>query len=199
LADNGSDNIPGHADGAGGGLDWRDDAAASLARSDPEKARSRGRPKGAKNRKTADFQAWYDEQGFKDPLQLQAEFMSADPVALQAWFAEHERTVKAVGKVNMLAVPSLFDITHEQMMLADKIAPYLHGKAPAQDSQPDERLPMIIINTGTNQLDQAGSIADQRGIRLGFPLPIDTSKNNDLAGDARESLTQKVSRGGKDE
>lgn len=166
------------------GLDWRSDAASSLERHDAGKAaqRGRGRPKGAGNRKTKDFQAWYEAQGFKDPLQMQAEFMSADPVALQAFFAEHERTLKAIGKKTGLAVPALIDIVKEQMACARDLAPYLHGKAPVRVVVEDERLPMLVINSGTNQIDQARQVAAQKGLTVGRPM-IDATPNkiNDLA------------------
>ena len=164
------------------GLGWRSDADAALAAQEPEKAafRQRGRPKGSTNRKTADFSAWYEAQGFKDPLALQADFMSADPVALQAWFIEHERTRKAVGKGTAVAVPSLMEIVKEQFARADAIAPYLHGKAPVRVVVEDERLPVLVINSGTNQLDQAMAIARLRGLAIGTPLDITPNEINDL-------------------
>jgi len=174
------------------GLDWRSDAASSLERHDAGKAAQRrpGRPKGAGNRKTKDFQAWYEAQGFKDPLQLQAEFMSADPVALQAFFAEHELTEKAIGKKTGLAVPALIDIVKEQMACARDLAPYLHGKAPVRVVVEDERLPMLVINSGTNQIDQARQVAAQKGLTVGRPM-IDATPNkiNDLAAPQSEDRT----------
>lgn len=175
--------------GAGEALDWRSDAEASLGRHDPDKAeRRRGRPKGSGNRKTAAFADWYAEQGFKDPLEAQAQFLTADPVALQAWFAEHERTRKAVGKQVGLAVPALIDIVKEQMACARDLAPYLHGKAKVREDDPDQRLPVLILNLGTNQLDQAQQVAQARGLSVGQPLTIDASKINGLAGASREAF-----------
>lgn len=174
------------------GLDWRSDAASSLERREPEKAaqRSRGRPKGAGNRKTKDFQAWYEAQGFKDPLQLQAEFMSSDPVALQSFFLEHEKTLKAIGKKTGIAVPALIDIVKEQMACARDLAPYLHGKAPVRVFLEDERLPFLVINAGTNQIAQAQQIAAQKGLTVGKPMiEVTPNKINDLAGDETQGRT----------
>lgn len=167
----------------GEGLDWRSDAAGSLERHDPEKAaKRRGRPKGAANRKTADFADWYQAQGFKDPLVAQAQFLSSDPVALQAWFAEHERTMRAIGKVVGLAVPALIDIVGEQMKCARDLAPYLHGKMPTKIEVTDERLPMLVLNLGTNQLAQAQEIAGRNAMSIGRPLvDITPNENKDLA------------------
>ncbi|MHA7968990.1 hypothetical protein [Rhizobium sp. CAU 1783] len=180
----------GSGEASSGGFDWRSDAEASLERHDPGKAeRRRGRPKGAGNRKTAAFADWYQEKGFKDPLEAQAEFLSADPVALQAWFAEHERTLKAIGKATGLAVPALVDIVKEQMACARDLAPYLHGKAKVREDDPDQRLPVLIVNLGTNQLDQAQQVAQARGLSLGQPLTIDASNINGLAIMPGESRT----------
>ncbi len=177
------------------GLDWRADADASLDRTDPEKAatRPRGRPKGAINRKTADFRDWYAGQGFKDPLVAQAQFMSADPLALQAWFAEHEKTSKAIGKLIGKAVPALIDIVKEQLACARDLAPYLHGKMPAVTDPGDERLPMLVLNLGTNQLEQGQQIAGAR-LSIGAPLPNATSNEiNGIAGGGDPSdISEKV-------
>lgn len=174
------------------GQDWRAEAAGALAAHDPKKAekRGRGRPAGARNRKTQDFAAWYEAQGYKDPLQMQAEFMSADPVGIQAFFCEHERTLKSIGKKTGKAVPSLGDIVKEQLACARDLAPYLHGKAPVRVVVEDERLPILVINSGTNQIAQAQSVAAQRGLSVGRPL-VDVTPNNinDLAGSAGESPT----------
>lgn len=156
--------------------DWRAEADAALEAEDPAKAkaRRRGRPKGAMNRKTQELAAWYQAQGYRDPLQAMAEFLSADPVGIQAFFAKHETTLKAIGKVTGLAVPSLGEIVKMQMDCAAELAPYLHGKAPIRVDVVDERLPFLVINAGTNQLDQARAIAEGRGLSVG-------SKINDLA------------------
>lgn len=186
----GSNNIS--DDNAPEGQDWRAEAADALASHDPKKAakRGRGRPKGARNRKTEDFAAWYEAQGYKDPLQMQAEFMSADPVGIQAFFCEHERTLKAIGKKTGKAVPSLGEIVKEQLACARDIAPYLHGKAPVRLVVEDERLPILVINSGTNQLDQARTVAAQKGLSVGRPLlDVTPNKINDLAGSAGESPT----------
>ncbi|ASY69375.1 hypothetical protein SF83666_c19590 [Sinorhizobium fredii CCBAU 83666] len=177
------------------GLDWRADADASLDRTDPERAaaRPRGRPKGAVNRKTADFSDWYQAQGFKDPLVAQAQFLSADPVALQAFFIEHEKTSKAIGKAIGKAVPALIDIVKEQMACARDLAPYLHGKMPTKVEITDERLPMLVLNLGTNQLDQAKAIVHGR-LSIGAPIADATSNDiNGLALDAEPSdISEKV-------
>lgn len=180
--------------------DWRADADAALAADGNEKVagrKPRGRPKGSMNRKTQDFAAWYEEQGLKDPLQLQAEFMSADPVALQSWFITYERTQKAIGKAFGLAVPSLSEIVEQQMSIADKIAPYLHGKAPVRVVVEDERLPVLVINAGTNQIEQARQVLGNR-LSAGSPLvELTPNKINDLGEGQKENPTTKSPTEGK--
>lgn len=165
------------------GFGWRADAADALGRSSPDLAqkRGRGRPKGAVNRKTADFADWYRAQGYKDPLAAQAEFMSADPIGLQAFFIEHEKTMKAVGKRVGKAVPALIDIVKEQMACARDLAPYLHGKMPTRIEVPDELLPALLLNLGTNQLADARAIAGRQALSLGTTLDIRPNDNKGLA------------------
>src|SRR5690606_3005669 len=117
--------------------------------------RGRGRPRGALNVKTKDFERYYAAMGYRDPLKAMAEFLTADPVALQAWFEEHEQTRKAIGKGTAIAVPSLLEIIREQHAVALALAPYLHGKKPVQVEIIDERLPSLIIDLGSNQLEEA--------------------------------------------
>lgn len=175
------------------GFDAFADAGAALGRQRPEieDERPRGRPRGALNRKTRDFDRWYQAKGFRDPLAAMAQFLTADPVALQAWFAEHERTRVAIGKQTALAVPSLFDIIREMHACASTLAPYLHGKKPVQLELIDERLPHLLIALGTNQLEEGRTIAGRKALAIG-PRPAelddsegdgDASKINDLEGD----------------
>ncbi len=163
------------------------DAGAALEAQRPDAAgkRPRGRPKGSLNRKTGQFEELYRSRGYRDPLVGMAEFVSADPVALQAWFAEHERTMTAIGKRTRLAVPSLLEIIKEQNALMSQLAPYLHGRKPLQVEVTDERLPVLVVDLGSNQLDEGRTIDGRRFLSVGEPLavpgPAHSSKNKDLA------------------
>lgn len=163
--------------------------------------RGRGRPSGALNLKTKDFERYYSAMGYRDPLKAMAEWLTADPVALQAWFEEHEqRTVSievtrdgedeaaAKADVKVKDVPSLMAIIKEQHAVAVALAPYLHGKKPVQVEIIDERLPTLIVDLGTNQLADARRLAEQRALSVGSPIEGDaerawqgdTNENNDL-------------------
>lgn len=132
--------------------------------------RGRGRPAGALNVKTRDFERYYVAMGFRDPLKAMAQWLTADPVALQAWFEQHEIARRAIGKSVGQAVPSLLEIIKEQHAVAVALAPYLHGKKPVQVEIIDERLPSLIIDLSTDQLAEAAAIADQRAMAIGVPL-----------------------------
>uniref|UniRef100_UPI003BAB568B hypothetical protein n=1 Tax=Stappia sp. TaxID=1870903 RepID=UPI003BAB568B len=154
------------------GGDWFADAGAALAAQRPDQAerakkRPRGRPKGSLNRKTQAFEEFYREKGYRDPLTAMAQFLTTDPVALQAWIIEHERAEVALGKKIRQACPSLFDIIREQHTVASQLSPYLHGKKPTELAIIDERLPMLVLDLGTNQLEEGTAIAGRKAMSLG--------------------------------
>lgn len=136
--------------------------------------RGRGRPKGALNVKTRDFERYYAAMGYRDPLKAMAEWLTADPVALQAWFEEHETARVPLGKGTVIAKPTLMDIIREQHAVAAALAPYLHGKKPVQVEIIDERLPTLIVDLGTNQLAEAERIAGDQALSAGAPLEIES-------------------------
>ncbi len=146
--------------------------------------RGRGRPKGALNVKTKDFERYYGAMGYRDPLVAWAQFLTRSPLELQAWIEEHERAQVAVGKEIRDALPTLFDIVQEQHRCAERLAPYLHGKKPVQVEIIDERLPTLIVDLGTNQLADAHRAAEQKALSVGAPA-LDTTTNeiNDLEGE----------------
>lgn len=159
--------------------------------------RGRGRPAGALNLKTKDFERYYAAMGYRDPLKAMAEWLTADPVSLQAWFEEHEQRTVSIeatregeaeadvkAEVKVKDVPSLLAIIKEQHAVAVALAPYLHGKKPVQVKIIDERLPTLIVDLGTNQLADAHRVADQKALSIGAPEPEPASNEiNDLEGE----------------
>lgn len=107
--------------------------------------RARGRPPGARNRKSVDFEKWYHAAGFKDPAVLLAEVISADPLALAR-----------------VAGVKLGEALELQRKAAVDLMPYLHGKKPTEVVLTDERLPTLIIVTDTNQMQEAEHLVEQR-------------------------------------
>lgn len=107
--------------------------------------RGRGRPRGSVNKKTETLQRYYNSRNFKDPISFLGDLVSADPVKL--WQAI--KVADPTGGTTLLQVMKL------QRSAAVDVAPYLHGKMPISVDIKDDRLPMLIMDLGTNQLDEA--------------------------------------------
>lgn len=113
-----------------------------------------GRPPGARNRKSVDFERWYYSAGYKDPAVFLAELVSADPMALAR--------AASVKIAEAIAI---------QQRAASDLLPYLHGKKPTEVVLTDERLPTLIIVTDSNQLVEAQQLLEQRqALSAGVPL-----------------------------
>lgn len=113
-----------------------------------------GRPPGARNRKSVDFERWYHAAGFKDPAVFLAELVSADPMA--------------VARVASVKVSDALEL---QRRAATDLLPYLHGKKPTEVVVTDERLPTLIVVTNSNQLEEARQLLDARqALSAGVPL-----------------------------
>jgi hypothetical protein len=56
--------------------------------------------RGARNKHSLAFEAYYAARGFKDPLVTAAEIVTTDPVALLAWFKQHDP--KGSKKLNLV-------------------------------------------------------------------------------------------------
>lgn len=122
-----------------------------------------GRPKGARNRHSEAFERVYYARGYRDPLVAAGQIISEDPVALLAWFREHDP--KGSRKLGLMAVIRL------QLEAARDLAPYLHGKAPVRIHVEGELVPYLNINRGTDQLSEAVRLVEGRARRLGVPEP----------------------------
>ena len=137
-----------------------------------------GRPRGARNRKSVDFERLYYAKGYKDPLLVLGEIISADPRALQAMAVEQAAElglVKVRGSgesaIEVIEVPTLLEVVDLQRKAAIDLAPYLHGKKPTQIEMVDERLPTLIIVTDSNQNAEARHLLERReALSLGRPL-----------------------------
>lgn len=167
------------------GADPFADAGDALARHRPDETeingkKRPGRPKGALNRKTKDFEKFYQAKGFRDPLVAMAQWLTSDPVELQAWFQDHERSVTRSGKKKVRPMPSLLEIIKEQHAVASVLAPYLHGKKPVEVAIIDERLPHLVIDLGTNQLEEGEAIAGRKALSLGSTIDATPNENKDL-------------------
>lgn len=151
-----------------------------------------GRPKGALNRKTKDFEAYYTAKGYKDPLIALGEFVTANPLDLWAWFNEQrvEQIAAYQAQFNSLPkdpqsvfpIPDLFQIIREQHDCAKELAPYLHGKKPTVVEITDERLPTLALFLGMDQTSFTEKLASEGALSLGQAIEGDPNEINDLDG-----------------
>jgi hypothetical protein len=125
-----------------------DDVAPAFPR--PPRTGKGGRPPGARNKKTLALERYYQARGYRDPVAYLGDLVSSDPVELWKWFRAQ---TKAVSEV-VSSAPTLLEIVELQRKAASDLAPYLHGKQPISDGSAGKALPVLIINTGTNQVDR---------------------------------------------
>lgn len=135
-----------------------------------------GRPAGARNRKSVDFERWYFAKGYTDPLQRLAELVTEDPRVLVAWFEEHAG-VDGAGKAR--PAPPILDVVRMQIAAAAELAPYLHGKKPVSLELPDGALPALFILAGEDQLGQAQQLLDakRRALAIGAGPVVEGEAN----------------------
>ena len=145
--------------------------------------RGRGRPKGAMNKHTSDFEGWYYAQGFTDPLEKLGAFVSADPVGLWLGLFGEAKAGGMTKKQALNTIPSLFSIIREQHGCAKELAPYLHGKKPLKVQISDERLPQLMILTGMDQNEITKRLAEDGALALGSVIEGEGNEINDLAGE----------------
>lgn len=147
-----------------------------------------GRPKGARNKKSEAFEKWFYAKGYRDPAQVLAEIMTMDPRALQQ-IALDDRIARGelqqIGSkddpVQMVSVPGLLEIVDLQRKAAVDLMPYLHGKKPTEIVVTDERLPILVVASGTNQMAEAAKLIEGRAVMsIGMPEAKDFKG---LAGD----------------
>lgn len=146
-----------------------------------------GRPRGARNKKTEAFEKWFYAKGYRDPAQVLAEIMTMDPRALQQ-IALDDRIARGElqqlgtkdDPIQSVSVPGLLEIVDLQRKAAVDLMPYLHGKKPTEVVITDERLPILVVAAGTNQMAEAAKLIEGRAV-LSIGQPIEVSENKDLA------------------
>ncbi len=150
--------------------------------------RGAGRPLGARNRKTEAFEKWFYAKGYRDPAQVLAEIITMDPRALQQIALEDKVArgeLQQAGTkddpIQMVSVPGVLEIIDLQRRAAVDLMPYLHGKKPTEVVITDERLPILVVANGTNQMAEAARLIEGRAV-MSIGQPVEASKINDLEG-----------------
>lgn len=144
--------------------------------------RGPGRPKGALNKKTEDFERFYFAQGFEDPLVGMGKLISTNPLDLWVSIREWHK------KLRVKNPPGFLDVLRLQQAVRAEIAPYLHGKMPIRHEISIDQLPTLMLALGTDQISEAERMLDGSGMLL-VGQALDMSENNDLAGGEAGSLT----------
>jgi hypothetical protein len=149
--------------------------------------RGAGRPIGARNKKSEAFERWFYAKGYRDPAQVLAEIITMDPralqqIALEDKIARGERQQLGTkdDPIEVVSVPSLLEIIQLQRQAAGDLMPYLHGKKPTEVVITDERLPILVVASGTNQMAEAAKLIEGRAV-LSIGQPIEASEIKDLA------------------
>ena len=135
----------------------------------------RGRPPGARNRKSVDFEKWYYAMGYPDPAQCLAELMTLDPLDL-----------RDVARAAGMEPPDINQVLQIRKAAAADLMPYLHGKKPTEVVVTDERLPILVVASGTNQMAEAAKLIEGRQVLSIGAAPegeAEPSEINGLEGD----------------
>lgn len=95
------------------------------------------RTKGAINRKTKMLPAMLAALDYRDPALVLGEIASLDFRQLMRLTSNETRRAALAAKIRA----------------AEALMPYVHGKRPVEVLVTDDRLPMLIIQNGTDQLE----------------------------------------------
>ncbi|MFK8250200.1 hypothetical protein ACEUEL_01755 [Ancylobacter sp. sgz301288] len=111
--------------------------------------RQPGRPAGAEARSKRQLREHLAQLGYRDPAVVLAETMSMSEAAIQNALNRNE---------DGTAVPALERCSRKEahairLRAAAELLPFVHGKMPTIELQPEEALPVLVIEVGTNQLD----------------------------------------------
>ena len=105
-----------------------------------------GRPKGAKNKRQQQLQAWLLAKGYRHPAVILAETYS--------------RPVQDLRKALSCTKLEAYQL---QLKAAEALMPYFEGKVLPKTDDGDQPLPMLNINLGTNSLAEMGVQAADNG------------------------------------
>jgi hypothetical protein len=140
-----------------------------------------GRPRGAKNRKSAELEARWAEAGHADPALFLGAIMSLDPVALQHWIIANDATLAGLSEPERTTLaPSLSQVMAMQASCAEKVLPYLHGKQATRIQIEDERLPTFIVDLGSDRLADLSQAARDMALSIGIRAEDESEENQGL-------------------
>jgi len=130
----------------------------------PAPRRGPGRPAGAANRRTMAIKALYEARGFRDPVLGMGELSSSDPVELWRWL--REQTKAETGSTE--TAPTLMEVVQLQQVARRDLAPFIHGKAPIRVEVDDRRLPVLVMDLGSDQVSEGRAIGAVEAMTIGM-------------------------------
>ncbi|MBS7545680.1 hypothetical protein [Ancylobacter oerskovii] len=170
---------------------------AALPGIEPLRLRTPGRPAGAEGRSKRQLREYLAGLGYRDPAVVLAETMSMADGDLQALLSQRVREPDGSVRTERITLAEARAI---RLRAAAELMPFLHGKMPNVEVQPDEQLPVLIIEAGRNQLDiDRGRIdGGRRDGALSAGLPLLENQGVSV-GEAEASHDATVSRPGESE
>lgn len=127
-------------------------------------ARGPGRPKGALNRRSRDWQAYVAASGKKHPLEFLLDVVSATPDQLRERFGKVE-LIAEDGSVREIAALGPKDVLAAQIRAAEAALPYLEQKLPTAVEDVTEGKRMVVV-VGQMTPAQQGQVQQRFGWAL---------------------------------
>ena len=127
-------------------------------------ARGPGRPKGAMNRRSKDWQTWWNAAGKRHPLEFLADVLTSTPEQLRERYAAavvlndkgEKAEIGGLGGKDVLAL---------QIRAAEAALPYLEQKLPMAVEDVSEGKRMVVVVGGMSQA-QGDALQARFGLRL---------------------------------
>jgi hypothetical protein len=127
-------------------------------------ARGPGRPAGSMNRRSKDWQRWWELSGNKHPLEFLAKVISSTPEQLRATYGS-AMVLDDDGKDARLAGLGAKDVLALQIRAAEAALPYLEQKLPMAVEDVSEGKRMILIVGGMTPA-QSDAAKERFGLRV---------------------------------
>jgi hypothetical protein len=126
--------------------------------------RGPGRPKGSMNRRSRDWQLWWNASGKRHPMMFLADVISATPAELRERYAA-AIVLDDKGEKAEIGGLSGKDVLALQIRAAEAALPYLEQKLPMAVEDVSEGKRMVVVVGGMSQAQQGALQA-----RFGFKL-----------------------------
>jgi hypothetical protein len=177
------------------GLPGVGDAAAAAATGE----RGPGRPKGSMNRRSRDWQKWWDASGKRHPLMFLADVISATPAELRERYGA-ATVLDDKGEEAQVAGLGAKDVLALQIRAAEAALPYLEQKLPMAVEDVSEGKRMVVVVGGMSQAQQ-GALQARFGLKLRGEqnqgvIEAEPVKSDDSQSDEQANLLDYIEKAG---